>query len=116
MKKAVFLGLYLSPFMLLWAQAQNLNDLKINEIQVIGSHNSYKKAILPEVYRYLAKKDSMNFLPRIQYEHIPVPQQLDLGLRNLEIDVYADSKGGKYAHPKILDLVQTTDSFDPEGK
>jgi hypothetical protein len=116
MKKAVFLGLYLSPFTLWWAQAQNLNDLKINEIQVIGSHNSYKKAILPEVYRYLAKKDSMNFLPRIQYEHIPVPQQLDLGLRNLEIDVYADSKGGKYAHPKILDLVQTTDSFDPEGK
>jgi hypothetical protein len=116
MKKAVFLGLYLSPFTLLWSQAQNLNDLKINEIQVIGSHNSYKKAILPEVYHYLAKKDSMNFLPRIQYEHIPVPQQLDLGLRNLEIDVYADSKGGKYAHPKILDLVQTTDSFDPEGK
>jgi hypothetical protein len=116
MKKAVFLGLYLSSFTLLCAQDQNLNDLKINEIQVIGSHNSYKKAILPEVYSYLAKKDSMNLLPRIQYEHIPVSQQLDLGLRNLEIDVYADSKGGKYAHPKILDLVKTTDTFDPEGK
>ena len=116
MKKAVFFALSLSSINLLWSQSQNLDDLKINEIQVIGSHNSYKKAILPEVYSYLSKKDSMNFLPRIQYEHIPIPEQLNLGLRNLEIDVYADSKGGKYAHPKIVDLVKTTQAFDPEGK
>lgn len=116
MKKAVLAVLYLSPLNLYWSQSHSPEDLKINEIQVIGSHNSYKKAILPEVYQYLSRKDSMNFLPRIQYEHIPVPQQLDLGLRNLEIDVYADSKGGKYAHPKILDLVKTTEPFDPEGK
>lgn len=116
MKKAVFLALSLSSINLLWSQSQNLDNLKINEIQVIGSHNSYKKAILPEVYSYLAKKDTLNFLPRIQYEHIPIPEQLDLGLRNLEIDVYADSKGGKYAHPKILDLVKTMQAFDPEAK
>ncbi|KFC18387.1 phosphatidylinositol-specific phospholipase C1-like protein [Epilithonimonas lactis] len=116
MKKAVFFALYLSSTHLFWSQSQNLDNLKINEIQVIGSHNSYKKAILPEVYSYFSKKDTLNFLPRIQYEHIPIPEQLDLGLRNLEIDVYADSKGGKYAHPKILDLVKTTQVFDPEGK
>ena len=56
MKKAVFLALSLSSINLLWSQSQNLDNLKINEIQVIGSHNSYKKAILPEVYSYLAKK------------------------------------------------------------
>ena len=116
MKKAVFLVICLSSFNLYWSQSQQLDELKINEIQIIGSHNSYKKAILPEVYNYLSKKDTQNSLPKIQYEHIPIPQQLDLGLRNLEIDVYADSKGGKYAHPKILDLVKTTESFDPEGK
>ncbi|WP_295212001.1 phosphatidylinositol-specific phospholipase C1-like protein [uncultured Chryseobacterium sp.] len=116
MKKAVFLGACLSSFILMQAQAPKLEEMKINEIQVIGSHNSYKKAILPEVYEYLSKRDSLNLLPRIQYDHIPIPQQLDLGLRNLEIDVYADSKGGKYAHPKILDLVKTAQPFDPEGK
>ncbi|QXU47937.1 phosphatidylinositol-specific phospholipase C1-like protein [Chryseobacterium sp. D764] len=116
MKKAVFLGICLSSFNLYWSQSQQLDELKINEIQIIGSHNSYKKAILPEVYHYLSQKDTQNSLPKIQYEHIPIPQQLDLGLRNLEIDVYADSKGEKYAHPKILDLVKTTESFDPEGK
>ncbi|KAA2221635.1 phosphatidylinositol-specific phospholipase C1-like protein [Chryseobacterium sediminis] len=116
MKKAVFLGICLFSFNLFWSQSQQLDELKINEIQVIGSHNSYKKAILPEVYSYLSQKDTQNSLPKIQYEHIPIPEQLDLGLRNLEIDVYADSKGGKYAHPKILDLVKTTEPFDPEGK
>jgi len=116
MKKIFFVGLYTSLIPLFQSQIQDLNDLKINQIQVIGSHNSYKKAILPEVYSYLSQKDSLHFLPRIQYEHIPIPQQLDLGLRNLEIDVYADSKGGKYAHPKILDLVKTSQPFDPEGK
>lgn len=116
MKKAVFLGICLSSFNLFWSQSQQLDELKINEIQIIGSHNSYKKAILPEVYNYLSQKDTQNSLPKIQYEHIPIPKQLDLGLRNLEIDVYADSKGGKYAHPKILDLVKTTEPFDPEGK
>ena len=116
MKKAVFSGMFLCTIPLFCSQSPKLDDLKINEIQVIGSHNSYKKAILPEVYEYLSKKDTLNLLPRIQYEHIPIPQQLDLGLRNLEIDVYADSKGGKYAHPKILDLIKTTQPFDPEGK
>ena len=116
MKKTILFSLYLLPFSFSLAQTQTLEDLKINEIQVIGSHNSYKKAILPEVYNYLSERDSMNFLPRIQYEHIPIPQQLDLGLRNLEIDVYADSKGGKYAHPKILDFVKTTQPFDPDKK
>ncbi|EFK37367.1 Uncharacterised protein [Chryseobacterium gleum] len=114
-KKAFFLGICVSSFNLLWAQSQHLDELKINEIQVIGSHNSYKKAILPEVYHYLSQKDTLNVLPKIQYEHIPILQQLDLGLRNLEIDVYADRKGGKYAHPKILDLVQTKEPFDPEN-
>ncbi|MFT3920489.1 phosphatidylinositol-specific phospholipase C1-like protein [Cloacibacterium sp.] len=116
MKKIVLLSFYVLSFNFFLAQSENLNDLKINEVQVIGSHNSYKKAILPEVYSYLLKKDSLNFLPKIQYEHIPIPNQLDMGLRNLEIDVYADSKGGKYAHPKILELVKTTQPFDPENK
>ncbi|WP_288376041.1 phosphatidylinositol-specific phospholipase C1-like protein [Chryseobacterium culicis] len=116
MKKGIFLSICLCCFHMFSGQSLFPDDVKMNEIQVIGSHNSYKKAILPEVYRFLAQKDTLNALPKIQYEHIPIPEQLDLGLRNLEIDVYADQKGGKYAHPKILDLVKTAESFDPEGK
>jgi hypothetical protein len=51
----------------------------------------------------LCLKDSVS-VNKIDYEHLPVVTQLDMGLRNLEIDIYHDEKGEKYAHPKGLDL------------
>lgn len=81
------------------------DKLPINRIQVIGSHNSYKQAIDPVLFAVLSKTDSAS-LSKIDYDHISLSEQLTLGLLNLEIDVYADEKGGKYAHPKGLDLVK----------
>jgi len=34
------------------------DNLKLNQLQVIGSHNSYKTAIEPELYKALYAKDS----------------------------------------------------------
>lgn len=87
------------------------DNLPINKIQVIGSHNSYKKAINPVLLSVFAKQDSVS-ASKIDYEHIGVTEQLDLGLRNLEIDSYADSKGGKYAHPRGLDWAKGQPDFD----
>ena len=78
-------------------------ELLLNQIQVIGSHNSYKQAIDPRLFKKLQKADSVS-MSKIDYEHQTLSQQLDRGLRALEIDVYADTQGGKYAHPKGLDL------------
>jgi hypothetical protein len=39
----------------------------------------------------------------LEYSHSSLSEQLTLGLRGLEIDIYADAKGGKYAHPKGLE-------------
>ncbi|MEJ7680291.1 MAG: Ca2+-dependent phosphoinositide-specific phospholipase C [Segetibacter sp.] len=78
-----------------------LDNLRLNEIQVIGSHNSYKQSIDPALFEFLSnqsKKDSAS-LSIIDCSHFSLSQQLDLGLLNLEIDVYADPKGGKYSHP-----------------
>lgn len=106
------LGLSLAAFNVI-AQ-KNIDDiLPINQLQVIGSHNSYKKAIEPALYDLLLSKDER--LVTLQYAHIPILEQLDMGLRNLEIDVYADSEGGKFAHPKALDLVPADEKFDPDG-
>lgn len=88
------------------------DDLKLNEIQVIGSHNSYKQSIDPALFAYLSKTDSAS-LSKIDYSHISLSQQLDLGLLNLEIDIYADPKGGKYSHPLGLELVKGQPPFDP---
>lgn len=94
--------------------AQN-RPLKLNNLQVIGSHNSYKKAIEPALYQFIKAKDSTNQLSSLEYEHISMTDQLNLGLRNLEIDVLADSKGGKYAKPKGLDLVKPVQPYDTAG-
>jgi hypothetical protein len=83
----------------------------MNQIQVIGSHNSYKQAIDPKLFAILQKADSVSF-SKIDYEHATLT---DLGLLALEIDVYADTQGGKYAHPKGLDLAPGQPPYDEAG-
>lgn len=78
------------------------DKLPLNKVQSIGSHNSYKIAIDPkvmEVIRHHAGEGAKG----LEYTHISLEQQLDLGLRGLELDVYADSAGGKYMHPFVLE-------------
>jgi hypothetical protein len=97
----------------LLSQGQDgLQDLRLNQIQVIGSHNSYKKAIDPAIYEILKKKND-TLAKAIDYSHISIIDQLNMGLCNLEIDVYADAKGGKYAHPKGLDWEQGQSGVQP---
>ena len=86
----------------------------LNQIQVIGSHNSYKQAIDPRLFGMLQKADSAT-MSRIDYEHQTLTEQLDKGLRALEIDVYADTQGGKYAHPKGLDMAPGQPTYDAAG-
>jgi len=109
---ALTLLLTAAPLFNVYAQDDNL---KLNQIQVIGSHNSYKNAIEPALYKVISAKDTANRLSGLEYEHIAITKQLDMGLRNLEIDIYADTKGGKYAHPKGLDLAKPDQPYDPDG-
>jgi hypothetical protein len=89
-------------------------DTRINRIQVIGSHNSYKQAIDPRLFRLLQERDSLS-MSKIDYSHVSIVDQLNLGLLNLEIDVYADTQGGRYAHPHGLDWVPGQPEYDPQG-
>jgi hypothetical protein len=93
---------------------KDTDDLKLNQIQIIGSHNSYKQAIDPKLFRFLQKRDSVG-MSKIDYEHIGLTDQLNLGLNALEIDVYADAMGGKYAHPKGLAWVPGQPPYDTKG-
>jgi hypothetical protein len=93
------------------------DDLPINKVQVIGSHNSYKRAIDAALFSMFRAKNPTAAMG-LEYSHVPLGDQLNLGLRNLEIDVYADEKGGKYAHPKGLDWEAASHPpvYDPEGE
>src|ERR1044071_9679607 len=77
--------------------------LKMNETQVIGSHNSYKIGIeKPLMDMILMESPEAKGL---EYTHTPLTEQLHLGLRSLEIDVLYDPEGGRYSHPKGLELL-----------
>ncbi len=78
--------------------------LKMNQTQVIGSHNSYKMEIeRPLMSLILAERPEAIGL---DYAHISLREQLDLGLRSLEIDVLYDPDGGRFAKPKGLDMLK----------
>lgn len=108
--------LILSTFFIIFCfsvPTKNLDQLTINKIQVIGSHNSYKVAIDASLFQLIKSKDQSD-LSGLEYSHPPISTQLDLGLRNLELDVYSDSLGGKYANPMGLKLVKNQAPFDTE--
>lgn len=84
--------------------AEQDQRVHINQIQVIGSHNSYHAGFPPSA-RKLMEMKSPKGLHGLDYHHAPLADQLSGGVRQIEIDVYADTKGGRYAHPAILNMV-----------
>ncbi|MFT8674871.1 phosphatidylinositol-specific phospholipase C1-like protein [Acetobacter sp.] len=73
--------------------------VKMNQVQVIGTHNSYRRSIAPSTLAWLTAK-SPQMAEALDYKHGTIPAQLDGGMRQLEIDIYADSNGKHYAHPR----------------
>lgn len=107
------------------AQVQGLPDsVRINEIQVLGTHNSYAQGLdpgmgalldarlgnslgslierMPPAARALFEEEHPNVLPpseMLKYAHPSLTAQLELGVRSLEIDVNPDPAGGQFAQP-----------------
>lgn len=77
------------------------DKLRMNQIQVIGSHNSYKQAIEPPLLQILIEKNPE--ATGLDYHHLPLDKQLDLGIRGLEIDVSHDPEGKRYQNPRGIE-------------
>lgn len=93
--------------------------LKINQIQVIGTHNSYHAGIAQNEAKLWQAKYADAF-KGLDYKHQPLVQQFDSGVRQIELDVYADTKGGLYANPSGPKNVAAAGlpadpPFDPDG-
>jgi hypothetical protein len=74
--------------------------LRMDQIQVLGSHNSYHGRPFPQVLAALYK--STPALARtLDYAHAPLPKQFAIGVRQIELDVWSDPAGGKYAKPSF---------------
>jgi hypothetical protein len=90
----------------------------LNQIQVIGSHNSYHAGFAPSERKYLEMKNP-KALRGLDYHHAPLGEQLSGGVRQIEIDVFADPEGGRFAHPAVVRNVAAAGlpadpDFDPQ--
>src|ERR1700759_3679225 len=73
-------------------------EIRLNQIQVIGSHNSYHAGLTPGVAKLLQATNPKAF-DGLEYSHAPLNTQFDNGIRQIELDIYVDAKGGRFAHP-----------------
>jgi calcium-dependent phosphoinositide phospholipase C len=98
---------------------ESASSVKMNEIQVIGTHNSYHAGLPPGEAKLFLDRNPQVF-QALEYRHRPLDQQLTSGVRQIELDIFADTAGGRYAHPKGPDAVAAANlprdpEFDPDG-
>jgi hypothetical protein len=101
------------------ACAQGAGGVLMNEIQVIGTHNSYHAGFAPSEERLWGQL-APDTLRGLDYRHAPLDQQLEAGVRQIELDVFADAHGGLLADPAGPRLVaraglSADPPFDPQG-
>jgi len=98
----------------------NIDDLKINEIQTIGSHNSYRIKTYEPLFTYV-----LTLAPLLQpdydpnewdYTHEPLTDQFNTyQVRSIELDIHYDPAGGQYYYRQgnVL-ILESADSNVPE--
>lgn len=110
------------------AQTCDIDTLRYDQTQVIGTHNSYKiegddgidNAVRILNYREDQQSDAKALGYRMAYHHPPLDVQLDIGVRALEIDVHDDPEGGAFASPGGYTALakiglEPNVPFDPKG-
>lgn len=75
-------------------------NLKLNDLMSVGSHNSYKTEI-PAPVMALFRQLRPQSADSLDYRHPPLVDELNVGARQLEIDVYYDPQGGRFLHPVL---------------
>jgi hypothetical protein len=93
------------------ARAWMDHNLRMNDLVTIGTHNSYKLAI-SEPIMALVRAAAPQGWQSLDYQHLPLADQLADGARQLELDVYYDPEGGRFAHPAGMTL--TGQAVSPE--
>ncbi len=72
-------------------------ELRLNQMQVLGSHNSYHIQPEPALFSLL-RAFSEPLAQSFEYTHLPLEEQFATqGIRQIELDVFTDPEGGLYA-------------------
>jgi hypothetical protein len=80
--------------------------LRLDDVQVLASHNSYHvepEPVLLDALRAFLSDESAN---GFEYTHEPLPTEFDAGVRSIELDLFVDDEaGGRYAAPKLVPVL-----------
>ncbi len=83
------------------------DDLKINQVQVIATHNSYHLTTDKALLRFIKNLYAIHLLPKddnpaeLDYTKDPLAVQLgQYNVRGVELDVWSDPEGGRFYHRK----------------
>lgn len=89
-------------------------NLRLNELQFLSTHNSYKQKIDEDIYKALLAWNQ-EFAKTLDYTHFSLRTELeDFGVRHFELDLYADPKGGHYKKRLGLELVgKDPNAYEP---
>jgi Phosphoinositide phospholipase C, Ca2+-dependent len=91
--------------------------LRMNQLQVIGTHNSYHRELSPAER---AAHDAIYggapiYEGFLAYSHASLPNQLGRqGVRGLELDLFPDPAGGLYANPLLRQRLAVGPLTDPD--
>ncbi len=115
------------------------DQLKLNQIQVVGTHNSYSQPADPRVFAVMKPliqptlDGMMKMMPPamaarmadehpnplgadlqagLEYVHPPIEMQLRAGLRSLEFDLNVDHEGGRFSDPLAYRLLREKGAKD----
>jgi hypothetical protein len=76
------------------------DELRLDQVQVIGTHNSYHLPATPE-FREAVEGLIPGLVDAFDYTHRPLTEQLDeLGVRQFELDIFVDPEGTLYSDRK----------------
>ena len=94
-------------------------DIRLNDIQVVGTHNSYHVAAQTEVLEFIEGMKPQ-WRQALDYTHLPLDQQFEKqNVRQIELDLFADPRGGLFADPMAAKAVKARGtkvaSHDPTG-
>ena len=82
------------------------DDVHLNQVQVVGSHNSYHLVTTPAETELRRSAIGATEDDKLQYQHAPLPVQFaSQKVRQIELDLFLDPDGGKYADPLIRQAV-----------
>jgi len=78
-------------------------DIRLNEIQMIASHNSYKKLGTKLGKFFVGLGDSFEEARAMEYHNDPLTDQLNLGIRSFELDIRNRNGIFEVTHVPLVD-------------